>query len=85
MWCIFMKWKGYLGFVIVVVIVGFIIYLDMFGYFIKVLVVLEIESVYFDEDIYWLIDKFENYVKGMNGYYEVLYYYISKEMIKSVC
>ena len=83
-WRIFTKWKGYLGFVIAAAIVGFIIHLDVFGYSTKVPAVSEIESVYFDEDIYRLTDKPENYAKGMNGYYEAPYYYTSKETIKSV-
>ncbi|WP_100406968.1 DUF6449 domain-containing protein [Bacillus solitudinis] len=86
-WRVFSKWKGYLIYSLVVMILGFSFQIDMFGFERKIPNSDEIEGIYFGESIYSLIEldqSIENVHYNKRDYIEQSYYYEQSESIQNI-
>ncbi|MCR8848850.1 DUF6449 domain-containing protein [Rossellomorea sp. SC111] len=62
-WRVFRQWKGYTGFAIVIVLLGFIIQFDLFHYEQKVPELADIEKVHVSQSYYSLTDNPDNLIQ----------------------
>ncbi|GAE36470.1 hypothetical protein JCM9157_3659 [Halalkalibacter akibai JCM 9157] len=87
-WRVLAKWKGYLGFLIVVTILGVSFQLDAFGFEKRIPNIEEIQGVHFGDSIYQILDqdRFYHYYDGerMEEYIEPKYHYNQSGTIKSI-
>lgn len=61
-WRVFRQWKGYAGFAIVIIFLGFIIQFDLFHYEQKVPELADVEKVHVSQSYYSLTDNPENLI-----------------------
>jgi ABC-2 type transport system permease protein len=61
-WRVFHKWKGYLYFVIGMLVIGIFLKIDIIGYEKRLPSLAEIERIYFSEETYYLNEEIEAYV-----------------------
>ncbi|WP_227937080.1 DUF6449 domain-containing protein [Alkalihalobacillus deserti] len=83
-WRVFSKWKGYLVYVVVVVILGLTFQIDMFGYERKLPNVEEVQGIYFGDSLYQFSDQEAAYHNRPKEYIERSYYYEQKELIEKI-
>jgi ABC-2 type transport system permease protein len=62
-WRVFRQWKGYAGFAIVIVLLGFIIQFDLFQYEENVPELADVEKVHVSQSYYSLTDNPDNLIK----------------------
>jgi ABC-2 type transport system permease protein len=76
-WRVFHKWKGYLYFVIGMLVIGILLKIDIIGYEKRLPSLAEIERVYFSEETYYLNEEIEAYVSPKP-------FFATKENIKNI-
>ncbi|MFE4044405.1 MULTISPECIES: DUF6449 domain-containing protein [Priestia] len=83
-WRVFRKWKGYILFVAVAIVIGVGLKVDVFGYSTYLPNQENIQSVYFGEDGYSLTDNSKSHDIEQGDYYKPPYYYSSKNTINFI-
>ncbi|WP_144645046.1 DUF6449 domain-containing protein [Priestia megaterium] len=83
-WRVFRKWKGYILFVAVAVVIGIGLKVDVFGYSTYLPNQEKIQSVYFGEEGYSLIDNPKSHDIEQGDYYKPPYYYSSRDTVNFI-
>ncbi|RAK18394.1 ABC-2 type transport system permease protein [Anoxybacillus vitaminiphilus] len=84
-WRVFHKWKGYLYFVISMLVIGIFLKIDMIGYEKRLPSLAEIERIYFSEEIYYLAEeKMVVTYNERSGYAFPKPFFATKENMKNI-
>lgn len=83
-WRVFRKWKGYILFVAVAVVIGIGLKVDVFGYSTYLPNQEKIQSVYFGEEGYSLTDNPKSHDIEQGDYYKPPYYYSSRDTVNFI-
>lgn len=83
-WRVFDKWKGYILFVAIAIVIGIGLKVDVFGYSTYLPNQENIQSVYFGKDGYSLTDNSKSHDIEQGDYYKPPYYYSSKNTINFI-